>query len=123
MKKVIIGITGGLASGKTTLAKILAEKGAKVIDADLVSHQVLELEVIQKKVVEKLGKNILSDNKIDRKLLGKRVFSDKKSLKDLCSILHPEIIKKIKTEAEAEKNKKLKLLVKKEEQHFHFLLL
>ena len=87
----IIGLTGGIGSGKSTAAKILAEFGAKVIDADKVAHEVFNpgTEGLQV-VVETFGEGVLNSNgEIDRKKLGKIVFKDPSALSTLNEIIHP----------------------------------
>jgi len=87
----IIGLTGGIGSGKSTAAQILKEFGAKVIDADKVAHEVFNpgTEGLQK-VVETFGEGVLNSNgEIDRKTLGEIVFSDPSALATLNGIIHP----------------------------------
>ena len=87
----IIGLTGGIGSGKSTAAKILSEFGAKVIDADKVAHEVFNpgTEGLQK-VVETFGEMVLnSTGEIDRKKLGEIVFNNPVALSTLNGIIHP----------------------------------
>jgi len=88
---IVIGLTGGIASGKSTVAKILAELGAMVIDADKVGHEALRPHTeAWRKVVAAFGKEILGQNEeIDRSKLAQLVFNDPKGLKRLNSIMHP----------------------------------
>jgi dephospho-CoA kinase len=97
---MIIGLTGGIASGKTTVSNILKELGAIIIDADKIAHEVLNKgEKGWKRVVKHFGNRILTDNgEIDRSYLGKIVFSNKDELRLLESITHPLIIEEIKNE-------------------------
>jgi len=100
-----IVITGGIATGKSTVSKIFEEFGFTVIDADKIAHK--ELENSKDKVVEVFGKDILSQGKIDRKKLGSVVFADEKKRYKLEEILHPLIRDRIKKEAKkAEKEGK-----------------
>ena len=73
-----IGLTGGIACGKSTLAQGLRERGWHVIDTDRIAHQVLQQgEEAWKNVVDAFGPSILQpDQSIDRKVLGKLVFAD-----------------------------------------------
>ncbi len=93
-----IGLTGGIASGKSTVSNILKELGAVVIDADLVARDVVvQGETAYNKIIENFGEDILMpDGSINRKKLGNVVFSDHKKLTLLNQITHPEIIKKVK---------------------------
>jgi dephospho-CoA kinase len=88
---IVIGLTGGIASGKSTVAKMLSELGAVVIDADKVGHEVFRPHTeAWRKVVAAFGKDILGQNEaIDRSKLAQLVFNDPKALKRLNSIMHP----------------------------------
>lgn len=100
-EKVIIGVTGGIASGKTTVSKMLAEKGAKLIDADKISHCLTrEDDAVKKNVIKRFGKDIMRNGEIDRALLRKKVLSEKKGFEDLFMLIGLPIIKKIKHEVE-----------------------
>ena len=90
---MIIGLTGGIATGKSTVSKILRDLNIKVIDADKIAHNVLEHEDVINKIQDVFSKNVVNENgKIDRKKLGKIVFEDNKKLKKLESITHPKIL-------------------------------
>lgn len=97
-KGKIIGITGGIATGKSTVTNFLMEKGYKVIDADKIAREVVEKgEVAYDEIVNYFGNNILKkDGSIDRKKLGEIIFNDKDKRIKLNSIVHPQVIKKIK---------------------------
>jgi dephospho-CoA kinase len=89
----IIGLTGGIGSGKSTAAAILGELGATVIDADRVGHEVyLPGTAWWGQVVAAFGKDIVAqDGTIDRKRLGGIVFADRSRLVELNGIVHPLI--------------------------------
>ena len=93
----IIGITGSFGTGKTTVAKIFKELGAKLIDADKLAHKIIRPKTMAwKKVIASFGRNILlPQGIIDRKKLGSIVFKDKPSLDKLCRIIHPIVIEEI----------------------------
>lgn len=94
----IIGITGGVASGKSTVAQMLASLGAHIIDADKICHRLLEKREIKSKIRERWGYKILDDDgRIKRHTLGNIVFADKKELLALNQIIHPQVIKLIKS--------------------------
>lgn len=87
-----IAITGNIASGKSTVEKILMEKGYKVLDSDIVSHELLRDKAIKKKILAAFSKfDILEDDEISRVKLGRIVFEDEKLRKRLEQMLHPEI--------------------------------
>lgn len=89
----IIGLTGGIGSGKSTVAKYLAGLGAVVIDLDRVGHEVLMSgSQAFKKVVSEFGKDILeAGGEIDRARLGDLVFKNRRDLARLNRIVHPAI--------------------------------
>lgn len=95
---MIIGLTGGIASGKSTVSGILAKLGAEVIDADKIAHQITcKGEEGYLAAVNFYGKKILKESgEIDRKFLGRIIFNDQAKRKKLESLLHPIIIKKMK---------------------------
>lgn len=98
----IIGITGGIATGKSTVTEYIKDKGYKVIDADKIAKNLMEKgSSSYKKTVEYFGKDILKESgEIDRKVLGSKVFSDPKLLKILNNITHPFIFREIKNQLE-----------------------
>lgn len=103
----IIGLTGGIASGKSTASNILKTFGATIIDADILAHKVIEKgKPALKEIVETFGKDILrKDGILDRKKLGKIVFADKRKLKTLNAIVHPPVHKLSEELFEIEKAK------------------
>lgn len=98
---MIIGLTGGIASGKSTAAAYLADKGAKIIDADQISHQITAANKQGwRLIVKEFGKRILQDNgELNRNKLGKIVFSNPAKRKKLEALLHPLITYEMKEQA------------------------
>jgi len=96
----LIGLTGGIASGKSKVSSYLRSRGAFVIDADRIARKIVEpYKNAWKKIVEIWGEEILSpDLSLDRSRLGAIVFSDKEALERLNAITHPEIIREIEYE-------------------------
>lgn len=94
---MIVGLTGGIGSGKSAAAKIFVELGIDVIDADELSKNVLiENQKAKKIFVEKFGqKYINSNDEIDRELLREDIFKDEKKRKDLEGIIHPIVREEI----------------------------
>lgn len=88
-----VGLTGGIACGKSTVSKMFIELGAALVDADRIARQVVEPDQPGwVAVIQRFGKQIvLPDRSINRKQLGEIVFQDNKARKDLQSILHPLI--------------------------------
>ena len=99
-KNLIIGLTGGIACGKTTVARLFQNFGADVIDADSVGHRLLREDLsVKKKLVATFGASILdSKNEIDRLKLGRIVFNSPDQLQALNKIVHPLIIERIKAD-------------------------
>jgi dephospho-CoA kinase len=93
MKPITIGLTGGIGSGKSTAAKILAELGAPVIDADKVGHEIYQPGTpAYRELINAFGEGILApDRTIDRRRLGPIVFADPAALKRLNAIVHPKM--------------------------------
>ncbi|MBU2009466.1 MAG: dephospho-CoA kinase [Chloroflexi bacterium] len=90
---IIIGLTGGFGSGKSTVAGMLRELGARVIDADKVAHQLYQPGTPAfDEVVRAFGREIVGENgEIDRRKLGQKVFGNPQALRRLNAILHPRI--------------------------------
>ena len=109
----ILGLTGGIASGKSTVSAYLAQNGALIIDADLIARQVVAKKSSGlKQIVAKFGGEILTaSGELDRKKLGKLVFSNKELLKALTDITGPLIRTEILREIQAAKKAQVKLVV------------
>ncbi len=91
------GLTGGVASGKSTVARMFEELGAKIIDGDRIGHELLSAPLpAYQEVVRQFGKEILeASGEIDRGRLGVIVFAEPEKLRKLNAILHPLIIKRV----------------------------
>ncbi|MDO8661999.1 MAG: dephospho-CoA kinase [Candidatus Omnitrophota bacterium] len=102
-KKIIIGVTGSFGSGKSTVSGILAAYGARIIDADKIAANCLKAgSRIYQKVISAFGDKVIAkDGEIDRAGLAKIVFNDKKLLKKLNHIVHPEVIRMIKAKIDS----------------------
>ncbi|QCR19282.1 dephospho-CoA kinase [Agrococcus sp. SGAir0287] len=88
----LIGLTGGIAAGKSTVAARLAEHGAIVIDADRVAREVVEPGApALARIAERFGDDVLADGALDRAALGAIVFADADARRDLERITHPAI--------------------------------
>ena len=93
----MIGLTGGIGSGKSTVAGFIKEKGIKVIDADQVAREIVEPgKPALREINEEFGPNILKeDGTLNRKKLGGIIFSDKDARQRLNKITHPRIRKRM----------------------------
>jgi len=109
----IIGLTGGIGSGKSTVAGFMAELGAAVIELDKVGHEVLKSGgPAYKKAVSEFGKDILdSGGEIDRAKLGRLVFNSPEALARLNRITHPAIDKILKERLEGLRRRGVKVVV------------
>ncbi|BBM41213.1 dephospho-CoA kinase [Leptotrichia shahii] len=95
---MVIGLTGGIGTGKSTVSQILRNKGFSVIDLDVISHKVIEFPSVVEKIVRNFGKEVLENNNdgnrtVSREKLGKIIFSDREKRFTLNSIMHPEILR------------------------------
>jgi len=105
MKPLCIGLTGGIGSGKTTVANLFVKLGVPIIDADVIAHEITKPnQMAYQKIIDHFGKNILNpDQAINRKKLREIIFENIQEKKWLENLLHPLIrqvmrdqIKKIK---------------------------
>jgi dephospho-CoA kinase len=89
-RKKIIGILGGIGSGKSTVAGELQKLGCGIIDADKIVHDLLETETVIRKVCKAFGDKVLTDDgQIDRAKLAKNAFNSKENINTLNEIIHP----------------------------------
>lgn len=94
---LIIGLTGGIASGKSTVSKIIKEMGYLVIDADIEARNAVEVgESAYKKIIDLFGEEVLlPDRTINRSKLGEIIFHDKSKREQLNKIVHPDVRKRM----------------------------
>jgi len=88
----IIGLTGGIGSGKTTVARVFELLGIDVYYADIQAKKILSSDKIKEQIISAFG-NVYKDNKLQNKKLAEIVFNDKKKLEKLNSIVHPAVEK------------------------------
>ncbi len=90
---IVIGLTGGIASGKSTVASMLRALGAQIVDADQLARDVVEPgRPALAEIVDRFGPDMLdADGRLDRKRMAERVFSDAKARAALNAIIHPQI--------------------------------
>lgn len=98
---MIIGLTGGISSGKSTVSNLFKKYGFPIVDADVIAREVVEPEKeAWRKIIHFFGRDILGvDHTIDRKKLGQIIFSNKEKRRLLNEITHPIIIKEIMQQA------------------------
>ena len=109
----VIGLTGGIGSGKSTVSQFLAELGAVILDADKVGHEALKSESeVWRKVVAAFGKQILTpDGDIDRGKLAEIVFGNAESLLRLNQIMHPRMYDMVKAQLEEYRRQGVEVVV------------
>lgn len=92
-----VGLTGGIASGKSTVAGLLQQRGCAIIEADLLAHEYLQPEnSVSQEVIREFGAEILDPTgKIDRAKLGELVFGNAEKIERLNAIIHPHVLKEI----------------------------
>jgi len=94
----VIGLTGGIGTGKSTVTQMLAELGAAVVEADTVGHQIYLPDLpAWREIVDTFGAEVLNpDRSINRQALGKRVFADPEALRTLNRIVHPKMFDRMR---------------------------
>ncbi|RKY13561.1 MAG: dephospho-CoA kinase, partial [Planctomycetota bacterium] len=99
---VLLGLVGGIGSGKTAVAKMFSELGAEVIDADQIAARLLNDPRVKEKLVSEFGEGILNeDGTISRQELATVAFESKVNLETLNKIMHPRIVAEIKRQFSA----------------------
>src|SRR5262249_43970129 len=93
-----VGLTGGIAAGKTTVGRMFVELGCHLIDADAITHALfLPGESVHRAVIDAFGERVVGpDGSINRAVLGETVFKDPKARELLNSIVHPAVINRQK---------------------------
>ena len=95
---VVIGVTGGVGTGKSTVAKMFEALGAVVLDADQLAHEAMEPKRLAwRRVAETFGPKVLNeDQTINRRALARIVFADPEARRRLEAIIHPQVLRRIK---------------------------
>jgi len=109
----VIGLTGGIGSGKSSVAQFLAELGAVVLDTDELGHEALQPDTeAWREVVAVFGRQVLtSEGEVDRKKLGELVFANPEALLRLNRIVHPRIGKMVQAQLEQYRRQGVKVVV------------
>ncbi len=110
---VVIGVTGGVGTGKSTVAKMFKQLGATVLDADVIAHQVMEPKRLAwRQIVKQFGEAMLNDDQtINRKQLAARIFADEEARKRLERIIHPQVLRHIKQQLPRLKRRRVSAVV------------
>src|SRR5688500_10725851 len=94
--KTVLGIVGGIGSGKSLVAKLLSERGGWLVNADALGHEALRDPDIKRRVIARFGAHMLDEREeIVRKQLGKKVFADRRELRALEALVFPFIKQRI----------------------------
>lgn len=124
---MLVGLTGGMGCGKSTVARMFSENGFRIIDADTLVHDLLANDPdVVRSVGQRFGSEVLgSDGHIDRRLLGARVFGDDEALRWLEQLIHPRVGRRWREEVAGEPQSdwvvQIPLLFEKKlEESFHF---
>ena len=103
---LVVGLTGNIGCGKSSLSDIFRAEGIKIIDADIIARQIYDDEKLLRKVYETFGNDIKNeDGSLNRKALGRIVFSDDEKLIQLNKLTHPVIRQKVSDEIDEYKSK------------------
>jgi len=102
---ILVGLTGGIGSGKSTVSGLLAAKGAVIVDADAITRELQQPgQPVLAAIVERFGPGVLAvDGSLDRARLAAIVFTDAEALKDLNAIVHPAVGAEIARRIDAER--------------------
>lgn len=93
---IIIGLTGQTGAGKTSVGKVLSQKGCEVIDTDKIAREITEKgSPVLSSLSEAFGEDILEKGELNRKLLASRAFASRENTEKLNAITHPEITKRV----------------------------
>ncbi len=103
---LLIGLTGGIGSGKSTVSKALAERGAVIVDADAIVHECQRAGTdVFNEMVDRFGPGIVAENgELDRAAVADIVFADPSALEDLGKIVHPRVQAEIFSRVEAQRD-------------------
>jgi dephospho-CoA kinase len=106
---ILVGLTGGIGSGKSTVSSLLSNRGAVVVDADAIVHQLQAPgSPLLQRIAERFGDDVIAaDGSLDRAAVASIVFSDKQALDDLNGLVHPavrgEMARRVDAERETER--------------------
>lgn len=87
----VLGLVGGIGSGKSTVAKLFEKAGAEVLDADRMVHDILDQPALRRDLVAEWGREILDDGRVNRAALARVAFRDETSVRRLNSLVHPRV--------------------------------
>ncbi|HHV63813.1 MAG TPA: dephospho-CoA kinase [Peptococcaceae bacterium] len=106
-----VGLTGGIASGKSAVSSWFAEKGITVIDADKIVHELYSSPTMIQAIIKALGSEYIDGSQVNRALLGEKVFRNPQARKKLEEIIHPLVKKEILAQCQAAEDRKEKIVI------------
>ena len=98
MKRLVIGLAGGVGSGKTTIASLFQKWGARVLDADRIGHRVLDQPDVRRRLVRLWGPGLLSGGRSDRRALAAVAFRSRRAVERRNRTVHPAILRALRKE-------------------------
>jgi dephospho-CoA kinase len=98
VKPLVIGLAGGVGSGKSSVAALFKKWGARVVDADALGHRLLDAPLIRARLVRLFGAGLLRGRRIDRRALAVEAFRSRRSVERLNRTVHPAILREIRRE-------------------------
>ena len=103
---ILVGLTGGIGAGKSTVSALLAERGAVIVDADLIARELQSPgSSVLDQMAERFGSHIITDDgSLDRGAVAKIVFNDETALKDLNGIVHPAMQSEIQRQIDEQRD-------------------
>ncbi|MBI4044809.1 MAG: dephospho-CoA kinase, partial [Candidatus Diapherotrites archaeon] len=104
---VLVIVTGGFGSGKTTVTRAFKSRGCVVFDSDKIVEELYKKNEVQKKLAKEFGAEVIARGKVDRSALARKVFSDKPMLKKLDQIVHPLVFSQIRKKVKKIPSKKI----------------
>lgn len=100
---MVLGLTGGIASGKSSVSNFFVELGAQIVDADIIAREVANDKRILREISKEFGENAIRNNSLDREYIAEIIFTNPEKRKKINEIMHPAILLKIKTEINEKK--------------------
>ena len=98
----MVGLLGGMGAGKSTVASIFSQLGAQTLDADTIAHAVLDAPSVKRRLKNLYGKSIFNGKGlVDRAALARLAFRSERNLRQLEGVVHPEVIRRIRTSIRA----------------------
>jgi dephospho-CoA kinase len=95
--RIVVGLVGAVAGGKSTVSAFFRQLGATGADADAIGHDVLDRPAVRRAVARAFGRDVVVDGRVDRQALAPRVFAGAASLRRLNAIVHPHIARELRS--------------------------